>query len=208
MAPRSSNNTSLQSCPAPVITLISNIRRNNQDNRTTTLRAATLPGQDSFAIILRNPQFSIIVQKNILTVLLFIASSKFRSSDIQGKMRNEKDGIDWWSFPIVSTLKSWEVANMKNEMWCIYQLMHVMWSDVMWCHTVTGLIELSCLKYFFLKKSLAFKFLPSCSLNGLCQTVSSVDEGAGGLWQKRLGWICNIEINSICLFVFLSEIKF
>ena len=32
----------------------------------------------------------------------------------------------------------------------------------------------------------AFKFLPSCSLNGLCQTVSPVDEGAGGFDRNVL----------------------
>ena len=95
------------------LTLISNVMRNNQDNHNSLSRKTT------WTIIFT--EFSIFnnCQGNILTFLLFIASSKFRSSDIQGKMRNEKDGIDWWSFPIVSTLKSSEVANMKTEMWCI-----------------------------------------------------------------------------------------
>ena len=61
---------------------------------TTLLAATTLPGRDSFAIIFTESSIFNNCQENISTFSLFIASSKFRSSDIQGKMRNEKDGID------------------------------------------------------------------------------------------------------------------
>ena len=159
---------------------------------TTLLAATTLHGRDSFAIIFTESSIFNNCQENISTFSLFIASSKFRSSDIQGKMRNEKDGIDWWSFPIPS-FKFEKFRSCKYERWNVmYQL------SVNACEATREFkLENSLLEIFdfFYKRvsSLAawsvFTFLFSQWIMSDCQ---SSGWGGGRLWQKCLDWIYKI----------------